>query len=59
MAQCRLAVLYQALEPPTIDGLKKPKKPGGELLRKTLRVRNVGADLHKVIKTLVLTLPTF
>ncbi|KAJ4382236.1 hypothetical protein N0V86_002569 [Didymella sp. IMI 355093] len=28
MARCRLAVLYQALEPPVINGLKKPKKPG-------------------------------
>ncbi|KAL1872987.1 hypothetical protein Daus18300_004128 [Diaporthe australafricana] len=25
----RVAVLYQALEPPVIDGIKKPKKPNG------------------------------
>ncbi|KAI0101534.1 glutathione synthetase ATP-binding domain-like protein [Nemania sp. FL0031] len=25
----RVAVLYQALEPPRIDGVRKPKKPGG------------------------------
>ncbi|KAJ3574485.1 hypothetical protein NPX13_g4348 [Xylaria arbuscula] len=25
----RVAVLYQALEPPLIDGIQKPKKPGG------------------------------
>jgi D-alanine-D-alanine ligase len=25
----RVSVLYQALEPPVIDGIRKPKKPGG------------------------------
>lgn len=25
----RVAVLYQALDPPVIDGIKKPKKPNG------------------------------
>jgi hypothetical protein len=24
-----VAVLYQALDPPIIDGIKKPKKPNG------------------------------
>ena len=24
-----LAVLYQAIDPPLIDGARKPKKPGG------------------------------
>ncbi|KAI1078917.1 glutathione synthetase ATP-binding domain-like protein, partial [Whalleya microplaca] len=33
----RVAVLYQALEPPVIDGIKKPKKPGG--------YRDSGADI--------------
>jgi hypothetical protein len=27
----KVAVLYQALKPPIIDGIKKPKKPNGEL----------------------------
>lgn len=25
----RVAVLYQALDPPLINGVRKPKKPGG------------------------------
>lgn len=29
MAQRRVAVLYQSLEPPVINGVQKPKKPGG------------------------------
>ncbi|KAM5350399.1 hypothetical protein ACJ41O_006904 [Fusarium nematophilum] len=33
----RVAVLYQALDPPVIDGTKKPKKPGG--------YRDSGADI--------------
>ncbi|KAK2598537.1 hypothetical protein N8I77_011944 [Diaporthe amygdali] len=33
----RVAVLYQALEPPIIDGIKKPKKPNG--------YRDSGADI--------------
>lgn len=28
----RVAVLYQALEPPIINGVRKPKKPGGPSL---------------------------
>lgn len=27
----RVAVLYQALDPPLINGTRKPKKPGGEV----------------------------
>jgi hypothetical protein len=27
----RVAVLYQALEPPVINGARKPSKPGGKL----------------------------
>jgi hypothetical protein len=30
MTQHRVAVLYQALEPPVINGVRKPKKPGGK-----------------------------
>jgi hypothetical protein len=33
----RVAVLYQELEPPLINGVRKPKKPGGMELR-NLRV---------------------
>jgi len=29
MGKC-VAVLYQELEPPVINGARKPKKPGGE-----------------------------
>lgn len=28
--QLRVAVLYQALDPPIINGVQKPKKPGGK-----------------------------
>ena len=27
----RVAVLFQDIDPPVIDGTKKPKKPGGKL----------------------------
>ncbi|KAF3037325.1 hypothetical protein E8E12_003467 [Didymella heteroderae] len=43
MAPCRLAVLYQALEPPVINGLKKPKKPGG--------YQDSSADIAYVLKS--------
>lgn len=33
----RVAVLYQELEPPIINGQKKPKKPGGKFNRPSRR----------------------
>ncbi|CAN9408785.1 unnamed protein product [Alternaria alternata] len=38
----RVAVLYQELEPPLINGVRKPKKPGG--------YRDSGADIAYVLK---------
>lgn len=29
--KAKVAVLYQAIEPPVINGVKKPMKPGGKL----------------------------
>lgn len=29
MEKARVAVLYQALDPPVINGVRKPPKPGG------------------------------
>ncbi|KAG7411073.1 hypothetical protein DER46DRAFT_667120 [Fusarium sp. MPI-SDFR-AT-0072] len=29
VSRARVAVLYQSLDPPVIDGIQKPKKPGG------------------------------
>ncbi|KAJ4993129.1 glutathione synthetase ATP-binding domain-like protein [Stagonosporopsis vannaccii] len=42
MAQQRVAVLYQALEPPVINGVRKPKKPGG--------YQDSGADIAYVLQ---------
>ncbi|KAF2997707.1 hypothetical protein E8E13_006701 [Curvularia kusanoi] len=42
MTQPRVAVLYQALEPPVINGISKPKKPGG--------YRDSGADIAYVLR---------
>ncbi|KAF2141564.1 uncharacterized protein K452DRAFT_228308 [Aplosporella prunicola CBS 121167] len=39
----RVAVLYQALEPPVINGVRKPKKPGG--------YRDSGADIAFVLRS--------
>ncbi|KAH7078031.1 hypothetical protein BKA63DRAFT_509538 [Paraphoma chrysanthemicola] len=40
--QRQVAILYQALEPPMINGIQKPKKPGG--------YRDSGADIAFVLK---------
>ncbi|KAH7063483.1 hypothetical protein B0J12DRAFT_562878 [Macrophomina phaseolina] len=40
--QPRVAVLYQALDPPIINGVQKPKKPGG--------YRDSGADIAYVLR---------
>jgi hypothetical protein len=37
----RVAVLFQELEPPLINGVRKPKKPGGM----ELRILRVGIQL--------------
>lgn len=29
VSRARVVVLYQSLDPPVIDGIQKPKKPGG------------------------------
>ncbi|GJC91316.1 fungal specific transcription factor domain-containing protein [Colletotrichum higginsianum] len=39
----RVAVLYQAIEPPIINGVRKPMKPGGE--HPLHRYRDSGADI--------------
>ena len=39
----RVAVLYQACEPPIVNGVQKPKKPGG--------YQDSGADIAYVLKT--------
>jgi hypothetical protein len=31
--KAKVAVLYQAIEPPVINGVKKPMKPGGNNVR--------------------------
>ncbi|GME62112.1 D-alanine--d-alanine ligase (d-alanylalanine synthetase) (d-ala-d-ala ligase) protein [Neofusicoccum parvum] len=41
-AQPRVAVLYQALDPPVINGVRKPMKPGG--------YRDSGADIAYVLR---------
>jgi len=41
-AERRVAVLYQAIEPPVINGVSKPKKPGG--------YRDSGADIAYVLQ---------
>ena len=38
----RVAVLYQACEPPIVNGVRKPKKPGG--------YQDSGADIAYVLK---------
>jgi len=41
-AQRKVAVLYQAIEPPVINGVRKPRKPGG--------YRDSGADIAYVLQ---------
>ncbi|KAJ8120012.1 hypothetical protein O1611_g10475 [Lasiodiplodia mahajangana] len=44
----RVAVLYQALEPPLIDGVRKPKKPGGKHQKAIIVCMSVALTVFRV-----------
>ena len=53
--QPRVAVLYQELDPPLINGVRKPKKPGG-IHSKAHSMRHLDVELCQATKTPVQTL---